>query len=345
VKEEMEVVSVRESPTELGLSKEQLLDMLYKMMLARAIGARQRMLNRMGKAPFAVTGEGHEAAQVGSAYALASAKDWVVPYYRDVGVALVMGQTARDLMLEFLARGENISSGGRNMPCHFSDPKLRIVSGSAPVATQILHAVGTAFASKLRGLDEVSMVWFGDGATSKGDCHEGMNFAGIHKLPVVFVCEHNQYAISVHWTKQMAVENVSVRAQGYGFPGVTVDGNDVLAVYRAAREAVGRARRGDGPTFIEAKTYRLAPHTSDDDDRRYRSREEVAEWSKKDPIVRFGAFLEEQRLLNPKTRDELTKRATEEVDAATEFAENAPLPNPKTAADHVFAAEEGGSDG
>ncbi|TET95501.1 MAG: thiamine pyrophosphate-dependent dehydrogenase E1 component subunit alpha, partial [Dehalococcoidia bacterium] len=240
----------------------------------------------------------------------------------------------------FLARGESISSGGRNMPCHFSDPKLRIDAGSATVATQILHAVGTAFAGKLRGLDEVSMVWFGDGATSKGDCHEGMNFAGIHKLPVVFVCEHNQYAISVHWTKQAAVENVSIRARGYGFPGVTVDGNDVLAVYWAAKEAVDRARRGDGPTFIEAKTYRLVPHTSDDDDRRYRSREEVEEWAKKDPITRFRAYLEEHGLLDAKTRDELAKRVAEEVDAATEYAEKAPLPDPQTVLDHVFAAEE-----
>ncbi|MEE8347735.1 MAG: thiamine pyrophosphate-dependent dehydrogenase E1 component subunit alpha [Dehalococcoidia bacterium] len=313
--------------------------MLYKMMLARAIGQRVRMLNRMGKAPFAVTGEGQEAAQVGTAYALEPGKDWVVPYYRDTGVVLAIGHTPRDLLLEALARAESVSSGGRNMPSHFSDPKLRIVSGAAVVATQIVHAVGIAFASKLRGLDEVSMVWFGDGATSEGDCHEAMNFAGIHRLPVVFVCENNQYAISVPWTKQAAVENVSVRAQGYGFPGVTVDGNDVLAVYRVAREAVDRARRGEGPTFIEAKTYRLVPHTSDDDDRRYRSREEVEQWAKKDPIIRFQAYLEEHGLLDAKTRDGLTVKAAEEVDAATEYAENAPLPDPESALKHVFAEE------
>lgn len=226
------------------------------------------------------------------------------------------------------------------MPCHFSDPKLRIVAGSALVGTQILHAAGTAFASKLRGLDEVSMVWFGDGATSKGDCHEGMNFASIHTLPVVFVCENNQYAISVPWSKQCAVENVSIRAEGYGFPGVTVDGNDVLAVYGAAKEAVDRARRGDGPTFIEAKTYRLVPHTSDDDDSRYRSREEVEEWASKDPISRFQAYLEERGLLDVRTRDELAKKVAEEVDAASEYAENAPPPDPETALDHVFAGEE-----
>ena len=335
----MEVVSVKDSPSELGLTKDQLLDMLYKMMLARAVGQRQRLLNRMGKSPFAVTGEGHEATQVGTAYSLVPAKDWLFPYYRDTGVALTIGQTARELMLEFLARGENVSSGGRNMPSHFSDPELRLVSGSAPVATQIPHAVGPAFASKLRGLDEVSMTWFGDGATSKGDCHEAMNFAGVHGLPVVFVCEHNQYAISVHWTKQHAVENVSIRAQGYGFPGVTVDGNDVLAVYRAAKEAVDRARRGDGPTFVEAKTYRLVPHTSDDDDRRYRSREEVEEWAGKDPIGRFQAYLEEHGLLDAKTRDDLAKKAAEEVDAATDYAENAPPPDPESALRHVFAEE------
>jgi 2-oxoisovalerate dehydrogenase E1 component alpha subunit len=333
----VEVISVKEPPGELGLSKDEILDILYKMMLSRTVGERERLLNRMGKGPFAVTGEGQEAAQVGTAYALVPGKDWVIPYYRDIGVALTIGQTPRDLMLEFLARAEAVSSGGRNMPCHFSDPKLRIVSGAAVVATQIIHAVGTAFASKLRRLDEVSMTWFGDGATSEGDCHEAMNFAGIHKLPVVFVCEHNQYAISVHWTKQAAVENVAVRAQGYGFPGVTVDGNDVLAVYSATKEAVDRARGGGGPTFIEAKTYRLVPHTSNDDDSRYRSREEVEEWRKKDPIPRFQAYLEEHGLLDAEGREALAKKAAEEVDAAAEYAENAPTPDPDTALKHVFA--------
>ena len=257
------MVSVKEIPGAVGLTKEQLIDIYRKMLLSRAVAQRERMLNRMGKGPFAISGEGHEAAQVGSAYALTPGKDWVVPYYRDIGVALTIDQTARDLLLAFFSKAEDISSGGRNMPSHFSDPKLRIVSGSAPVGTQIPHAVGTAFASKLKGEDAVSMVFFGDGATSTGDCHEAMNFAGVHKLPVIFVCENNQYAISVHVSKQMAVQDVAVRAQGYGFPGLTVDGNDVLAVYRAAREAVDRARSGQGPTFIEAKTYRLVPHSSE----------------------------------------------------------------------------------
>jgi len=334
------VVSVKDIPGAMGLSKDQLLEIYYKMCLARTVGQRERVLNRMGKGPFAVTGEGHEAAQVGTAYALRPGHDWVLPYYRDIGVALVIGQTARDLLLAHLSRAEDVSSGGRNMPSHFSDPKLRIVSGSAPVATQVPHAAGVALAARLRGTDEVVMTYFGDGGTSTGDVHEAMNFAGVRKLPVVFVCENNGYAISVRWEKQAAVENVAIRAQGYGFPGVTVDGNDVLAVYAAAREAVDRARRGEGPTFIEAKTYRLVPHTSDDDDRRYRTKEEVEEWARKDPLIRFEAWLKEHGVADRTQIEELQVKAAQEVDEATEYAEKAPTPAPESALRHVYVEEE-----
>ena len=334
------MVSVKDIPGALGLSKDQLLEIYYKMCLARTVGQRERVLNRMGKGPFAVTGEGHEAAQVGTAYALRPGHDWVLPYYRDIGVALVIGQTARDLLLAHLSRAEDVSSGGRNMPSHFSDPKLRIVSGSAPVATQVPHAAGVALAARLRGTDEVVMTYFGDGGTSTGDVHEAMNFAGVRKLPVVFVCENNRYAISVRWEKQAAVENVAIRAQGYGFPGVTVDGNDVLAVYAAAREAVDRARRGEGPTFIEAKTYRLVPHTSDDDDRRYRTKEEVEEWARKDPLIRFEAWLKEHGVADRTQIEELQVKAAQEVDEATEYAEKAPTPAPESALRHVYVEEE-----
>jgi 2-oxoisovalerate dehydrogenase E1 component alpha subunit len=323
----------------MGLAKEQLLELYYKMFLARTVGQRERMLNRMGKGPFAVTGEGHEAAQVGTAYALTPGKDWALPYYRDIGVALTLGMTPRDLLLAQLSRAEAIESGGRNMPSHFSDPKLRIVSGSAPVATQFPHAVGVALAAKLRGLDEVAMTYVGDGGTSVGDVHEAFNFAGVHKCPVIFVCENNQYAISVKWSEQAAVPDVAVRAAGYGFPGVTVDGNDVLAVYDAAREAVARARRGDGATFIEAKTYRLVAHTSDDDDRRYRTAEEVAEWAKKDPLIRYKAWLEEHGAASAREIEELQAKALAEVDEATNYAENAPLPDPASALLHVYAED------
>jgi 2-oxoisovalerate dehydrogenase E1 component alpha subunit len=333
------VVSVKEIPGAAGFSREQLLDIYYKMLLARTVAQRERMLNRMGKGPFAVTGEGHEALQVGTAYALKPGHDWVVPYYRDIGVALTIGQTPRDLLLAHLSRAEDISSGGRNMPSHFSDPPLRIVSGSAPVATHLPHAAGIALASKLRGLDEVTVVYTGDGGTSTGDCHEAMNFAGVHKLPVIFVIENNLYAISVHWRKQAAVEHVSVRAKGYGFPGVTVDGNDVLAVHAAMKEAVERARKGDGATLIEGMTYRLVPHTSDDDDRRYRTREEVEQWSKKDPLVRFKAWLQEHEIANQAKLDELHEQAAREVDEATQSAEDAPTPAAESALRHVFVEE------
>ncbi len=334
------MVSVKEIAGAAGLSGDQLLDIYYKMLLARTVGQRERMLNRMGKGPFAVTGEGHEAAQVGSAYVLKPGHDWIVPYYRDIGVALTIGQTPRDLLLAHLSRAEDISSGGRNMPSHFSDPALHIVSGSAPVATHLPHAAGIALASKLRGVDEVTAVYTGDGGTSTGDCHEAMNLAGVHKLPVIFVVENNQYAISVPWRKQAAVENVSVRAQGYGFPGVTVDGNDVLAVYTVMKEAVERARAGDGATLIEAKTYRLVPHTSDDDDRRYRPREEVDEWSQKDPLVRFKAWLGEHEIADQHKLDELQEKAAREVDEATEYAEKAPTPAPESALRHVLVDKQ-----
>ena len=334
------MVSVSDVPGAQGLSKDQLRELYLKMFLARSVGERERMLNRMGKGPFAVTGEGHEAAQVGTAYAMTPGKDWALTYYRDIGVALTLGMTPRDLLLAHLARGESIESGGRNMPSHFSSVDLRIVSGSAPVATQVPHAVGIALASKLRGLDEVAVTYFGDGGASVGDVHESMNFAGVHKLPVIFVCENNQYAISVPASKQAAVADLSIRAQGYGFPGVTVDGNDVLAVYSAAKEAVERARSGDGPTFIEAKTYRLVPHTSDDDDSRYRSREEVEEWRKKGPLVRIGAWLEENGVASKDEIGEIEAKAMAEIDAATEYAETAPTPDPASAMRHVFVEEE-----
>jgi len=335
------LVSVKENQIEgaMGLSKQRLLDLYYKMLLSRTVAQRERMLNRLGKGPFAITGEGQEATQVGVTFALRPGQDWVLPYYRDIGVAITIGQTPRDLLLALLSRAEDISSGGRNMPSHFSDPTLKIVSGSAPVATQVPQAAGIALASKLRGLDEVTAVFFGDGATSVGDVHEAMNFSGIHKLPVIFVCEHNGYAISVPWRLQCAVEDVAIRAEGYGFTGATVDGNDVLAVYEASRDAVERARKGDGPTFIEAKTYRQVAHSSDDDDRRYRSREEVDAWMKKDPLPLFQSWLEKNDVLDRKTLEAMQQRAAEEVDEATEYAENAPKPAPESALKHVLVDE------
>src|SRR2546425_13298962 len=226
------MTAIKEAIKTHGLTEKQLLQMLEKMLLARALSVRQRILQRMGKGPMTFSGEGHEAAQVGPASPLRPGADWVFPYARDVAVAVTIGMTPVEILRGFFARRDDISSGGRNMPSHFSHPDLRIVSGSAPIATQIPHAVGAALAAKLRKLDEIAVAYFGDGATSTGDWHESMNFAGVHRLPVVFVCEHNNYAISVNWRKQAAIENGAIRAQGYGFPGSTGHGHDVLARHR-----------------------------------------------------------------------------------------------------------------
>ena len=290
------MVVVKESPGALGLTEGDLIEMYHKVVLTRALSARMWILNRMGRAPFAITGDGHEVAQVASAFLLKPGKDWVVPYYRDMGVVLTVGMTPREVMLGFLAKAADPSSGGRQMPSHFGHAGLRIVTGSSPVATQIPHAVGIALASKLRGEKDATIVYFGDGATSKGDFHEGLNFAGVHRLPVVFFCENNGYAISVPVKKQMAIAQVSQRAAGYGFPGVTVDGNDALAVYAASKEALQRARGGDGPTLIEAVVQRLVPHSSDDDQRRYRSQEEIEAGKLADPVPLFKAYLEKEGL-------------------------------------------------
>jgi 2-oxoisovalerate dehydrogenase E1 component alpha subunit len=332
--------ATRQAPSgpvkELGLRDEQLTDMYYKMLLSRTVSARMRLLQRMGKGSITYSAEGHEAAQVGTAYALRPGTDWLYTYYRDAGVAITIGMTPYDILMAFFARRDDINSGGRNMPNHFSSKELRIVSQGAPVATQVPQAAGTALACKLRGLDEVAVAYFGDGATSVGDVHEAMNFAGIHDLPVIFVCEHNSYAISVPWRKQAAIDNVAIRARSYGFPGVTVDGNNVLEVYAAMLAAVDRARKGDGPTLLEAKTYRIVPHSSDDDDRRYRTREEVEKWMLRDPVAAFAAQLDDIGVLEEDGRTEIEERVVREVEDAIERAEAAPLPDPATALDHVL---------
>jgi 2-oxoisovalerate dehydrogenase E1 component alpha subunit len=322
-----------------GLTGEQLLGIYRHMLMGRAVGERQRLLQRMGKGAITYSCEGHEAAQVGVATAMRPGTDWLFPYYRDTALALALGMKPGEVLTSFFARRTDINSGGRNMPNHFSSVPLRIVSEGAPVSTRVPHAVGVALAAKLRALDEVAVTTFGDGGTSPGDVHESMNFAGIHKLPVVFVCEFNYFAISVPSRKQMAVENVAVRAVGYGFPGVTVDGNDVLAVYAAAKEAIERARAGEGPTFIEAKTYRLVPHSSDDDDKRYRTQAEVEGWAKKEPIARFSETLKQLGVVDDAEDDEVRAQVKREVDEATDWAEKQPPPAPEEAVRHVFVEE------
>ncbi len=320
----------------LGLEDDDLLRMYRCILLARRVDERMWVLNRQGKAAFVISCQGQEAAQVGTAYNLRPGRDYVYPYYRDAGITLLLGQTPRDQFLSLLARREDPNSAGRQMPGHYSSRKLNIVTASAPVGVQYPQATGTALAFKMRGEDGVVLACGGEASTSGGDWHEAMNFAGIHDLPVVFLIENNAYAISVPEKMQVA-GSISGRAAGYGFPGVEVDGNDVLAVYEAAKEAFERARRGDGPTLIEAKTYRLTAHSSDDDDRRYREREEIEVWRQKDPIARFEKYLEETGLLDEEQKEEIADGIKAEIDEVVEYAEGAPYADPEEALERVYA--------
>lgn len=321
---------------DLGLTDEQVLDMFRTMLLARRIDERMWLLNRAGKIPFVISCQGQEAAQVGASYALDRDKDYALPYYRDMGVVLSFGMTAQDLMLSGFAKAEDPNSGGRQMPGHFGQKKNRIVTGSSPVTTQVPHAVGIALAGKMEKKDFVSLVTFGEGSSNQGDFHEGANFAGVHKLPVIFMVENNKYAISVPVSKQLACEKVSDRAIGYGMPGYTVDGNDPLAVYEAVKAAADRGRNGEGPTLIETVSYRLTPHSSDDDDRVYRERDEVDEAKKKDSIVTFANYLREQGILTEEKETELNDEINHIVNEATDYAENAAYAEPESAMKYVY---------
>lgn len=325
---------------ELGLSKEQLLEMYYYMLLARSLDERMWLLNRQGKAPFVISCQGHEAIQIGVVFAMQRGKDWFLPYYRDLGICVSLGMTPREVMLQHFAKKDDPNSGGRQMPGHYGYRRLKVMTGSSPVATQLCHSVGIALASKMRATDEVTVVSFGEGATSKGDWHESLNLAGIHKLPVIFLCENNQYAISVPVPKQVAGENVAARGAGYGMPGVTVDGTDVLAVYEAAKEAAQRARDGEGPTLIEAITYRLTAHSSDDNDRTYRQREEVEAWRAKEPMPRYRQYLLDNKVATQEELDEIKKRIDREVNEATDWAETQPDPVAEQAVLHLYSTPE-----
>lgn len=320
----------------LGLSDENVLAMYETMLLSRRIDERMWLLNRAGKIPFVISCQGQEAAQVGAAFALDRQKDYILPYYRDLGVVLTFGMTPKDILLSGFAKAEDPNSGGRQMPGHFGQKKNRIVTGSSPVTTQVPHAVGIALAGKLDKKDFVTFVTFGEGSSNQGDFHEGANFAGVHKLPVIFMCENNQYAISVPIDKQLSCAKVSDRAIGYGMPGVTVDGNDPLAVFKAVKEAADRARNGSGPTLIEAVCYRLTPHSSDDDDRSYRTLDEVTQAKNKDPLAMFAAYLKETNVLTGEMEEEVNDRVNKQVNEATDYAENAPYAAPEEALNFVY---------
>ncbi len=322
--------------TELGLKEEDLLEMYRFMLLGRFCDERQWALNRQGKAPFVVPVSGHEGAQVGSAWAFEKGKDVFCPYYRDMALVLVAGFTPEEIFLGLFGKKNDPNSGGRQMPAHWSSRPRNIITGSSPIGTQALHAAGIAYSKKYKKQDAVVGTWFGEGGTSEGDWHGAMNFAGIHKLPLVLVCENNMYAISVHESKQVA-GSVHGRAAGYGMPGVVGDGNDVLESYKLTKEAVDRARAGEGPSLVELRTYRFYSHTSDDDDRTYRSKEEVDEWRKKDPIPRFETYLKSVDILDDKRIEEIREHALSDVSEGAKAAETADFPDPLEGAKHVYA--------
>lgn len=318
----------------LGLDDADLIDLYRKMVLARKLDERMWALNRQGRVPFVVSVSGHEATQVGAAAAIDPTKDWSLPYYRDTAYALAIGMAPEDVFAGVFSKASDPSSGGRQMPSHWSEPDLKVFTQSSVIGVQYPHACGIAYELQRTGSDAVVFVDGGEGSTSEGDWHEAMNMAGIHKLPVVFLVQNNLYAISVPAASEVAGQ-VADRAKGYGMPGIVVDGNNVLEVYGAVSAAVERARAGEGPSLIEAKTYRYYAHTSDDDDKLYRTREEVELWRRKDPIPNFRQYLVEQRVLSDAMERQIEDEVVEAIAAAVKATE--PSPDPADPLSHVYA--------
>lgn len=325
--------------TSVGLTDEDLIAMYRFVALARALDERMWVLNRAGRIPFVISGQGHEGAQVGITWPLKKGHDWIAPFYRSIATCLTFGMSPRDILTAQYATANDPSSGGRQMPGHYGSHEHNLVSVSSPVATQLLHAVGIALAAKIRKTGQVAMTTMGEGSSNQGDVHEGLNFAAIHKLPFIFVVENNGYAISVPLARQVAGSSVADRAAGYGMPGVVVDGNDVLACYVAARDAIERARAGEGPTLIEAKVQRLTAHSSDDQQTKYRSEEELADERARDCVPGFRNQLREAGVLTEAIEEKLTAEIKGIVDEATDYAEAQADPDPSTAMRYVYVED------
>ena len=296
--------------------------MYRAMLLARRLDERMVRLQRQGRIGTFAPIKGQEAAQIGSVATL-TPRDWMVPSFRETAAMLWRGWPIEKMLMFFAGHleGGSPAPGQRDLPI------------TIPVSTQLPHAVDIAYAAQYKDDDAVVMAYFGDGATSEGDFHEAANFAGVWHVPIVFVCQNNQWAISVPLKKQTHSRTIAQKALAYGFPGVQVDGNDLLAVYAATRDAVARARAGEGPTLIECVTYRLGVHTTADDPTKYRSDDEVKAWEKKDPLTRLVPYLERKGLLTPGLDDDIDA----EIAAAVERFESLPTPDPLTVFDHVYA--------
>ncbi len=319
------------------LDEDELRSWFRLMLLGRQIDYRCQVLNRQGRAPFIISCAGHEAAQIGVAWPLKPEHDWISPYYRDVVLCFRMGLTPLDLMLSVLAKPADPASGGKQTPGHFSDTRLNLISGGSPLATQMVHGAGAAYALKMDGSDRVVMTSYGEGAGSEGDTHEAFNFAAIHQLPIVFICQNNGFAISTPFSKEYALKHAAQRALGYGFPGVTLDGRDPVTAYHVAKQAVARARSGEGPTLIETIVDRLGAHSSEDDQRRYRSQEELEQLAANDCLSRFRTNLVEAGILSEKQVEECEAEVKAEVGKATRAGLDSPDAKPEDALTNVYA--------
>ncbi len=292
------------------LSDDMLLKLYRFMLLGRRFDERMLHLQRQGRIGTFAPISGQEASQLGPVAVIEEA-DWVVPSFRETLAELWRGRPMESVLIAAngFSEGARMAGGGNNMPV------------SIPVGSQMLHAVGIGWGMKHRGKKDVAVTFFGDGATSEGDFHEAMNFAAVFKAPVIFVCQNNQWAISVPRSKQTRSKSIAQKAVAYGMPGIQVDGNDILAMVAASKEAVERARSGEGPTLIEAETYRMSVHTTADDPKRYRTDKEVDSWRKKDPLTRFAQYLSARKLLDDEKIEALEGEVKEEIQAAVDGAE------------------------
>ncbi len=296
------------------------------MVTARVFDRKCTAMQRQGRLATYAPFEGQEAAQIGAAAALRR-DDWLVASYRDGAAMWLHGFP----MANLIAGRTGDERGGR------TPEGVNVLPPSITVGGHMIHAVGIGWAERLRGADRVALTLFGDGATSEGDFHEAMNFAGVYRTPVVFVCQNNGWAISLPRERQTAAETIADKALGYGMPGLLVDGNDLLAVYRVVADAVDRARRGEGPTLVEALTYRLGPHTTADDPSRYRDETEVARWRERDPLERVRRHLAAEGAWDPDWQADVEQRAAAEVEAAVAEAEGLPEPTPADVFGAMFA--------
>jgi acetoin:2,6-dichlorophenolindophenol oxidoreductase subunit alpha len=321
--------------TKFKLTPEQLLEMFYWLKLIRTFDERLSILVRQGKVRSGVyTGIGQEAIMVGTCFGLRK-EDFVCPLHRDLGSFLMKGVDARTMMSQMFAKTTGLSKG-RDSALHSGVTELGIFGNTSMLGANLPVAAGLAFTFKMEKTDNVVVAYFGEGASNTGDFHEALNFAGVQRLPVLFVCENNQYAYSVPVEKSMAIDDVADRAESYGFDGVSINGNDVLAVYQTTQGALARARAGDGPTLIECKTYRWHGH-SEHDKAFYRTDEELAMWKSRDPIPTFTTYLKGLKTLTDDKAAEIEARVKQTIDDAVDFAQSAPDPNPEDAVTDLYA--------